>query len=87
MVRGTLAQKVLDAPTERDTGARRAKGLMRMEGILCDVMAICEVMVPEESELASRSSSVFKKSRGSGSGIGKMVLWKGAFSRDGKQGR
>lgn len=61
MVRGTLAQKVLDAPMERDTGARRAKGLMRMEGIVCDVMAICDVIVPEERELASRSSSVFKR--------------------------
>lgn len=47
--------------------------------------AICEVIVPEESELASRSSSVFKKSRGSVTG--RMVLWKGAFSKDGKQGR
>lgn len=61
MVRGTLEQKVLDAPTVRDTGARRAKGLMRMEGILCDVMVVCDVVIPEEGELASRSNSVFKK--------------------------
>lgn len=45
MVRGTLAQKVLDAPMERDTGARRAKGLRRMEGIFCDVMVMCDVAV------------------------------------------
>jgi hypothetical protein len=41
MVRGTLAQKVLDAPMERDTGARRAKELRRMEGIMCDVLVVC----------------------------------------------
>jgi len=45
MVRGTLAQKVLDAPMERDTGARRAKGLRRMEGIVCGVMVICDAAV------------------------------------------
>ena len=54
MVRGALAQKVLDAPMERDMGARRAKGLRRMEGILCGVVVICDVTVPEERELASR---------------------------------
>ena len=38
MARGTLAQKDLDAPMERETGARKAKGLRRMEGILCGVV-------------------------------------------------
>lgn len=47
MARGTLAQKVLDAPIERDTGARRAKGLRRMEGIMCGGMVVCDVAVPE----------------------------------------
>jgi hypothetical protein len=74
MVRGTLEQKVLDAPMERDTGARRAKGLRRMEGILCGVMVICDVVVPEERELASRSSCSFEESRGSG-----MVLYNRSF--------
>lgn len=70
MVRGTLAQKVLDAPMERDTGAQRAKGLMRMEGILCDMMAICDVFIPQERELASRSSSIFKRAEVAG-----LVRW------------
>jgi hypothetical protein len=38
MVRGALAQKVLDAPMERAMGARRTKGLRRMEGILYGLM-------------------------------------------------
>lgn len=61
MERGTLAQKVLDAPMERDTGARRAKGLRRMEGIVCGGMVICDVVVPEERELASMSRSSCSK--------------------------
>ena len=57
IVRGTLAQKVLDAPIERDTGARRAKGLRRMAGIMCVCgMVVCDVVVSEVRELASRSS-------------------------------
>ena len=56
MVRGTLAQKVLDAPMERDTGARRANGLRRMEGMLFDVMVMCDAAVQETRELSSRSS-------------------------------
>lgn len=47
MVRGALAQKLLDAPMERDTGARRADGLRRMEGIMCDVLVICDVAAAE----------------------------------------
>lgn len=47
MVRGTLAQKVLDAPMGRDTGARRTDGLRRMEGIVCDVLKICDVAAAE----------------------------------------
>jgi hypothetical protein len=47
MERGTLAQKVLDAQMERDTGARRARGLRRMEGIVCGGMVICDVAVSE----------------------------------------
>ena len=66
MERGTLAQKVLDAPMERDTGARRAKGLMRMEGILCGVMVVCDVVIPEERELSGRSSLVFKRAEVAG---------------------
>lgn len=41
MARGALTQKVLDAPMERATGARTAKGLRRrMEGMFggCDVV-------------------------------------------------
>lgn len=48
MVRGTLAQKVLDAPMERDTGARRTDGLRRMEGIVCDLLVICDVAAAED---------------------------------------
>lgn len=44
MVRGTLAQKVLDAPIERDMGARRANGLRRMAGIMCSVLVVVVVV-------------------------------------------
>lgn len=41
---------------ERDTGARRAKGLRRMEGIVCGAMVMCDAAAQEERELSSRSS-------------------------------
>ena len=70
---------------ERDTGARRAKGLRRMEGIVCGAMVLCDAAVQEERE--SFQVGQVESSRNSrGSGTGRMVSWKGAFSEDGKQG-
>ena len=83
IARGTLAQKVLDAPMERDTGARRAEGLRRIAGIVCNMMVICDIERVESFQGCQVESS--RKSRGSGTG--RIVLWKGAFNKDGKQGR
>jgi len=66
MVRGALAQKLLDAPMERDTGARRTDGLRRMEGIMCGVLVNVMLLSEKEESFQVCQVVVVRKSRGSG---------------------